>query len=161
MNATPDADSPSFGDYRFVSHTRVDVADTDLGGIVYYGRYSLFVDRGVLDYRRHLGIPVLGPPGHLFVVRALEMEYHAAARFDEVLEVWVRTVAVGRTSHRSEVLVARQDDGQRTALVRAGVTVVGVSDYANPRPTRLPADLAAALRRFEGLPDEDAGAARA
>ncbi len=138
-------------DFRFVMHSRVEVTDTDLGGIVYYGRYAHFVDRGVLAYRRHLDIPPLGPPGHLFVVRALHVDYLAAARFDQVLGIWVRTREVGRTSHTMEVEVTHHDPGAPTrALARATVTLVGIAAYDDPRPTRLPADLAETLRAFEG-----------
>ena len=58
--------------FRFSAVSRVDVAETDLGAVVYYGRYVHHVDRAVIAYRRHVGIPPLGPDGHLFVVRRLE-----------------------------------------------------------------------------------------
>jgi acyl-CoA thioester hydrolase len=137
--------------FRFALPTRVEIADTDLGGVVYYGRYSLYLDRGAVAYRRRLGIPPLGPDGHLFVVRAFEMEYLAAARYDDALEVLVRTAAVGRTSHTLECRVDRPGEDARQVLVRARITIVGVSGYAAPRPTRLPAEVALALREFEGI----------
>jgi len=147
----PSGAAPPPAPFRFALPAEVEIADTDLGGVVYYGRYSVLLDRGAVAYRRHLGVPPLGPEGHLFVVRAFEMEYLAAARFGDALEVLVRTTAVGRTSHTLECRIDRMGEGGRTVLTRARVSVVGVSDYEAPRPTRMPADLAAALRAFEGL----------
>lgn len=163
---SPDGRDDAWGDFRFAAQVRVDVSDTDLGGIVYYGRYAHFVDHGVIAYRRHLGIPPLGVDGHLFVVRALSVEYLSSARFDDVLDVRVRTCEVGRTSHRMEVAVTRDDPAGVAELARARVTLVGVGGYPGPttvpgdgpaqetpapRPTRLPEELARRLREFEGL----------
>lgn len=148
MSAVETAGTPPF---RFGLRTEVGIADTDLGGVVYYGRYSRFVDQAVVAYRRRLGIPPLGPDGHLFVVRAFEMEYRTPARFGDVLEVLVRTLSVGRTSHRLEARIDRDGgDGPQTVAV-ARATVVGVGGYDAPRPTRLPATMATALREFEGV----------
>lgn len=131
---------------RFAVRTRVEIADTDLGGVVYYGRYPHLVDRAVIAYRRRLGIPPLGPDGHLFVVRSLEVDYLAPARFDDELEIGVRTAEVGRSSHAVHVSIAR-DGGGRVAEAR--LVVVGVSSYGG-RPTRVPDALRAAIDAFEG-----------
>lgn len=137
--------------FRLAVRTRVDVSDTDLGGVVYYARYPHFIDRAAMAYRRHLGIPLLGPPGHLFVVRSLEVDYRASARFDDPLAVLVRTAALGRSSHTMEIRVTRADDGGPGAvLVQARQVIVGVSDYEAPRPTRMPGEVSERIRAFEG-----------
>ena len=59
---------PPFG---FSTRMRVDFADTDAGGIVYFGRYGRYLERAIIEYRRAVGLPLLGDPGHLFVVRAV------------------------------------------------------------------------------------------
>ncbi len=151
---SPDGREQRWGPFRFCMQTRVDVADTDLGGIVYYGRYAHFIDRGVIAYRRFLGIPALGPDDHLFVVRHLEVEYRSSARFDEVLDVRVRTSQVGRSSHTMQVAVTRADadaEDEVVTLAEATVTLVGVGGYESPRPTRVPDDIARRLREFDGL----------
>ncbi|MCB0882303.1 MAG: acyl-CoA thioesterase [Thermoleophilia bacterium] len=148
----PDGREEAWGPFRFAMDTRVDVADTDLGAIVYYGRYAHFVDRAIIAYRRFLGIPPLGPDGHLFVVRALSLQYHGSARFDDVLTVRVRTTNVGRTSHAMDVAVTRvEPGGDVTTLVDGGITQVGVGGYPPSRPSRMPDDVAVRLRGFEGL----------
>lgn len=134
--------------FRFGARSRVDVADTDLGEVVYYGRYPVHIDRAVLAYRRHLGIPLLGPAGHLFVVRSLALEYVASARFDDEVEVLVRVAALGRTSHVMELRMERL--GERPAhLADARLTIVGLAAYGG-RPSRVPEGMREAVQAFEG-----------
>jgi acyl-CoA thioester hydrolase len=138
---------PPFG---FSARFRVELADTDLGAVVYYGRYPVLVDRATIAYRRHLGVEPLGSPGHLFVVRALQLEYFASARFDDRMEVFVRAAAVGRTSHTIEVRMERlDDDGEGTLVAGGRLTVVGLAAYGG-RPSRMPAEMREAFETFEG-----------
>jgi YbgC/YbaW family acyl-CoA thioester hydrolase len=140
--------------FRFGARSRVDVADTDLGEVVFYGRYPIHIDRAVLAYRRHLGIPLLGPAGHLFVVRSLAIDYLASARFDDEIEVLVRVAEVGRTSHVLELRMERC--GASPAHVAdARMVIVGLSAYGG-RPSRMPATMRDAILAFEGLAPEPA-----
>ncbi len=136
--------------FRFSARTRVEITDTDLGAVVYYGRYPHHIDRGVLAYRRHLGIPPLGPEGHLFVVRSLQVDYRSSARFDEELEVFVRTAEVGRSSHTVEVRIERLGDDGPAHVADARLVVVGLGSYGG-RPSRVPESMRAAIAGFEGL----------
>lgn len=149
---TPQSLGDAHAPFRLAVRTRVDVSDTDLGGVVYYARYPHFIDRAAMAYRRHLGIPLLGPPGHLFVVRSLDVDYRSSARFDDPLAVLVRTARLGRTSHTMEVAVTRADEEGRPGrlLVGARLVIVGVSDYDAPRPTRMPGEVGERIRAFEG-----------
>jgi len=141
---------PSTGDdgFRFALDTRVEIADTDLGGVVYYGSYARLSDRAVCAYRRHLGIPELGPTGHLFVVRTMSWEYLRSARFPDLLIVRVRVARLGRSSHTMQVRIDHPESG--SAIATAELTIVGVSGYEQPRPTRVPADLVERIEGFEG-----------
>ena len=134
--------------FRFSARFRVDLADTDLGAVVYWGRYPQFLDRAAIAYRRHIGVEPLGPPGHLFVMRAITLEYSSSARFDDELEVFVRTARLGATSHTIDVRIERLgDDG---GLVAGGrFTVVGLESYGG-RPSPMPAGMRDAIIRFEG-----------
>ncbi len=134
--------------FRFSILTRVEIADTDLGAVVYYARYPQFLDRALFAYRRQLGIPALGPEGHLFVVRSLQLEYLRSARFEDELVVWARTTRIGRSSHTMEYRIeeARSD----AVLLTARQVVVGVSGYEGGRPTRVPVGLHDAIAAFEG-----------
>ena len=64
--------------------------ETDAQGIVYYGRYMPYFDRARVEYLRHLDLLAPGAGEPEFVMRAQHVEYHAPARFDDQLEVFVR-----------------------------------------------------------------------
>lgn len=136
--------------FRFSARSRVDVAETDLGAVVYYARYAHHIDRAVLAYRRHLGIPVLGPAAHLFVVRTLTIDYRASARFDDEIEAFVRVRELGRSSHTMEVRMERTGDGEGAHLADASLVLVGLAEYGG-RPSRVPDAMRDAIQGFEGL----------
>lgn len=135
--------------FRFSARSRVDVAETDLGAVVYYARYPHHLDRAVLAYRRHIGIPPLGPDGHFFVVRSLAVDYRASAAFDDEVEVFVRTSAVGRTSHTVEARMERAGDRGPAHLADATLVLVGLATYGG-RPSRVPDAMREAIAAFEG-----------
>ena len=56
---------------------RVDFADTDAGGVVYFGRYGRYLERAIIEYRRAAGLPLMGEPGHVFMVRSMGVDFHA------------------------------------------------------------------------------------
>lgn len=145
-DAGPTAERPPF---RFSARCRVEIADTDLGGVVYYGRYAHLIDRAILAHRRHLGIPCLGPDGHLFVVRSLSVEYRASAAFDDEVETFVRVASLGRSSHVVEARLERIGD-RPEHLIDARAVIVGVQDYSG-RPTRMPEAMRGAIAAFEGI----------
>src|SRR3979490_2845831 len=84
--------------FRFSAFARVWFSDTDAQGIVYYGRYLPYMDHARLEYHRHLGLLTRAHEDAEFVMKALAVEYEAPARFDDLLEVFVRTTRIGRTS---------------------------------------------------------------
>jgi YbgC/YbaW family acyl-CoA thioester hydrolase len=145
-DAGPTAERPPF---RFSARCRVEVTDTDLGGVVYYGRYAHLIDRAILAYRRHLGIPGLGPDGHLFLVRSLSVEYRASAVFDDEVETFVRVARLGRSSHIVEARLERIGEHPEH-LADARAVIVGVREYLG-RPTRMPASMNEAIAAFEGI----------
>src|SRR5580765_6390219 len=81
--------------FRYAAFLRVGFSDTDAQAVVYYGRYLPYFDVARTEYHRHLGsLDVRGG----FAMRALNVEYHAPARFDDLLEVFVRIERIGTTS---------------------------------------------------------------
>lgn len=135
--------------FRFSARSRVNVAETDLGAVVYYARYPHHLDRAVLAYRRHLGIPPLGPEGHLFVVRSLSVDYHASALFDDEVEVFVRVSDMGRSSHTVRARMERLGPDGPAHLADATLVLVGVGAYGG-RPSRVPEAMREAIAAFEG-----------
>ncbi len=138
--------------FKYSALTRVGFSDTDAQGIVYYGRYLPYFDVARVEYHRHLGL--LGTRGdNEFVMRASSLEYLAPARFDDLLEVFIRTSRLGRTSVTSECAAYRVED--ETLMVTALQTLVLV-DLAERRACPIPEDYRAAVRDFEGDDCEDA-----
>src|SRR5438034_8247646 len=84
--------------FKYSSLTRVGFSDTDAQGIVYYGRYLPYFDTARVEYHRHLGLLESRPEEQEFVLRANTIEYLAPARFDDLIEVFIRISRIGRTS---------------------------------------------------------------
>jgi acyl-CoA thioester hydrolase len=84
--------------FKYSSLTRVGFSDTDAQGIVYYGRYLPYFDSARVEYHRHLEMLDDRPRDQEFVMRANTIEYHAPARFDDLIEVFIRVSRIGRTS---------------------------------------------------------------
>src|SRR5207237_3103033 len=82
--------------FRYAAYTRVGFSETDAQGVVYYGRYMPYFDLARTEYHRHLGRVHLGDVD--FAMRALTVEYVAGARFDDLLEIFVRVERIGTTS---------------------------------------------------------------
>jgi acyl-CoA thioester hydrolase len=133
--------------FKYSSLTRVGFSDTDAQGIVYYGRYLPYFDQARVEYARHLGMLTMGPQEHEFVMRASTLEYHAPARFDDLLEVFIRVARIGTTSATYECAAFSVDDD--VLMVTAQQTLVLV-DLDERRPRPIPDEFRERIRRFEG-----------
>jgi acyl-CoA thioester hydrolase len=130
--------------FKYSALTRVWFSDTDAQGVVYYGRYLPYFDHARTEYHRHLG--GFTCPGCEFVMRASAVEYHAPARFDDLIEAFVRVSRIGRTSVTYECAAHRLPDD--TLMVTAQQTLVLV-DLASRRPAPVPDELRTMVRAFE------------
>ena len=131
--------------FKYSALARVWFSDTDAQGIVYYGRYLPYFDHARVEYHRHVGPVDMGT--REFVMRASSVEYHAPARFDDLLEIFVRLARVGRTSATYECAAYRVDDD--ALMVTATQTLVLV-DRDLRRPAPIPDAFRERLREFEG-----------
>jgi len=107
----PDAASPTDRrpPFRYSATTRVWFSDTDAQGVVYYGRYMPYFDHARTEYHRHLGLQGRSEAGD-FAMRAMKVEYLAPARFDDLIEVFVRISRIGTTSVTTEYAAYRVAD---------------------------------------------------
>jgi acyl-CoA thioester hydrolase len=133
--------------FKFSAYTRVGFSDTDAQGIVYYGRYLPYFDHARVEYSRHLGLLDQDLGDCEFVMRACEVFYEAPARFDDLLEVFIRTKRIGRTSIASEYSVVRIADD--VLMCTAEETLVLV-ELAERRPVPVPESYRRILAEFEG-----------
>ena len=131
--------------FKYSALTRVWFSDTDAQGVVYYGRYLPYFDHARTEYHRHVaGLRVEGAE---FVMRALEVGYVAPARFDDLLELFVRVQRIGNSSVTYECAAFRLPDD--LLMVTAKQTLVLI-ERESRRPMRVPDELRSAIRAFEG-----------
>ena len=133
--------------FKFSSLTRVGFSDTDAQGIVYYGRYLPYFDTARVEYERHLGLLRKEAAGKDFVMRSSSVVYEAPARFDDLLEVFVRTKRIGVTSIGYELCAHRVEDD--LLMCTAEQTMVLVSGPQR-RPTPISEEYRRAVVAFEG-----------
>jgi acyl-CoA thioester hydrolase len=133
--------------YRFSAFTRVGFSDTDAQGIVYYGRYNPFFDLARVEYHRFLGLLDRDRRSGEFVICASHVVYEAPARFDDLLEIFVRVSRIGRTSATWEFVAYRVDDDCLTCTAEQTMVLV---DREQRRPTPIPDAYRSAVGSFEG-----------
>ena len=138
--------------FKYSALARVWFSDTDAQGIVYYGRYLPYFDHARVEYHRHLVQSPFAEAGGEFVMRALRVEYHAPARFDDLIEAFVRVKRIGRTSMTYECAAYRLPDD--VLMVVAELTVVLV-DLRERRAIPIPGDVREVVRAFEGADLEE------
>ena len=133
--------------YKFSSFTRVGFSDTDAQGIVYYGRYLPYFDQARVEYVRHLGLLAREAGAAELVMRASTVVYEAPARFDDLLEVFVRTKRIGRTSLTNEYCAVRVEDDVLMCTAEQTLVLVALPER---RPTAIPDDYRRTVAAFEG-----------
>jgi acyl-CoA thioester hydrolase len=124
--------------FKYSALTRVGFSDTDAQGIVYYGRYLPYFDDARVEYLRHLELLDADLGACEFVMRASHVLYEAPALFDDLLEVFVRTKRIGRSSVTGDALMCTAE--QTLVLV----------DLAERRPHPVPEAYRDAVAAFEG-----------
>jgi acyl-CoA thioester hydrolase len=80
-------------------------------------------------------------------MRALSVEYHAPAVFDDLIEVYVRMARIGKTSATYELAAYRARDD--VLMVTATQTLVLV-DLEERKAVAIPDSYREAIRAFEG-----------
>jgi acyl-CoA thioester hydrolase len=131
--------------FKFSAATRVGFSDTDAQGVVYYGRYMPYFDLARVEYHRSLDMLRAEPQEREFVMRAMHVEYHQPARFDDPIEVDVRISRIGTSSVTYEFAAYLRGE---TLAVTATQTVVLV-DLAERKPSPVPDWWRERIRAFE------------
>lgn len=118
---------------------RVYYEDTDAGGVVYHSNYISYMERARTEFLRGHGLSVreMHDMGIIFPVVALEANFRAPARLDDLLEVKTQIHALRNSSFVAAQQVVRKEDGK--LLVEAKVTLACVSPEMKAR--RLPEEI--------------------
>ena len=133
--------------FKYAAFTRVGFSDTDAQGIVYYGRYLPYFDLARVEYHRHLELLASARTDDQFVMRASSVEYFAPARFDDLIEIFIRLKRIGRTSATYECAAFQVEDD--VLMVTAEQTLVLV-DLEERRARPIPDWYRERIREFEG-----------
>ena len=112
--------------FKYAALARVAFSDTDAQGVVYYGRYMPYFDLARNEYHRHLGQVRLGNVD--FAMRAISVEYVAPARFDDLLEIFVRVERIGTTSITYNHAAYRIDDDMLMATAKATLVCIALDE---------------------------------
>jgi YbgC/YbaW family acyl-CoA thioester hydrolase len=146
-------------EFRFFERLRVRWAEVDLQKIVFNGHYLMYFDTAVAGYWRAMAMPYHDTMRHLqgdLFVRKATVEYHASARYDDLLDIGMRCERVGNSSLQ---FVAAVFHGEQ-ALV-TGELIYVFADPVEQTSSPVPAALRDALKAFEaGQPMVDVRSGR-
>ncbi len=134
--------------YRFSTSVRVRFAETDAQGVVYNGSYFTYLEVGRVEYFRRIGLSFQGSQYDLTLAEA-SCRYHSPAKFDDILDIYVRVAHVQNTSFVFEYLIQHRDTGRRVATAR---TVMVVLDRKTKKPVKLPQALRDTIEKMEKNP---------
>lgn len=137
------------GEFRHRLPLRVRWAEVDLQGVVFNGHYLTYCDVCITEYWRAIGMTypsAFVEVGADLYVRKATLEYHAAAVYDDELEVCGRTSRLGTTSLVFTVEMYR---GSPAALLVGGELVYVNTDPSTRSPQPLPDRLRRCVRDFE------------
>ena len=134
-------------DFTATHRLRVRWAEADLQGIVFNGHYLTYFDVAITEYWRALGLPypqtTADTGGELYTVKA-SVEYHAPARYDDELELFVRCARIGRSSLTFLIEIWRAD-----TRIASGELIYVHADPGSRKSAPLSERLTGAIRRFE------------
>jgi acyl-CoA thioester hydrolase len=144
--------STSHSAFALSHRLRVRWAEVDRQGIVFNGHYLTYFDVGITEYWRTIGFPypdaLLAAGGDTFAVKA-SVEYHAPARYDDLIDVLVRVARIGRSSMQFVIEIHRTGaDGNDIHLV-SGEVIYVYADAETRKPEPVPDFLREAIARFE------------
>lgn len=147
---------------------RVRFAETDAQGIVFYGTYFTYMDEAfnallrAIDYRYER----MHEEGWTTHVAHADFDYHAAARFEDVIESRLGTVRIGEIGFTAAFEVHREETGAEEAgeaatdkaetgeLIASGSVVHVAADRETGEAIRVPADFREAVAAYRTEPSE-------
>jgi acyl-CoA thioester hydrolase len=145
--------APRRGDFWFFWAARVRYAEIDAQGVVFNGNYLAYFDTAITEYIRALpykyGLGGDKAAGTDFHIVKATVEYKAPIRFDDDIEVGVRTARLGRTSIVYQLAIFPKG---REAVLSTGEVIWVNTDLAAHKSAPLPEALIAAVKKREAVP---------
>lgn len=124
---------------------RVYYEDTDAGGIVYYANYLKFCERARTEWLRALGVEQDSwlDTGTAFVVRHVDLDLKAPARFNDLLQV--KTVVTEQK--KATVSFEQKIYNQHQQLLCCARVKAACVDIHRMKPVAIPAPIAEEITR--------------
>ena len=126
-------------------NVRVYYEDTDAGGIVYYANYLKFFERARTEWLRQMGIEqdILLERSVGFVVKRVEMDNYAPARFNDLLCIESEIVELKRVSLIfKQIIISPYKQCLVSALIR-----VACVNLSSMKPQAIPDNILGELKR--------------
>jgi len=123
----------------FVHPVRIYYQDTDAGGVVYHASFLNFLERARYEWLRELGFTVdtmIRSHKMIFLIRSLGIEYFKPAVLDDLLDITVQVVDIGRSRITLQQQILREQGTLASATVHA--VCVGAETL---KPISIPAPL--------------------
>ena len=139
--------SPCRADFRHLERLRVRWAEVDLQKIVFNGHYLMYLDTAVAGWWRAMALPYQATMASLagdLYVRKATLDYLGSARYDDQIDVGIKTARIGNSSVLIAGAVFRGD-----ALLVSGELVYVFADPATQTARPVPAPLREVLLAFE------------
>ncbi|HBE04538.1 MAG: hypothetical protein A2096_02510 [Spirochaetes bacterium GWF1_41_5] len=117
--------------------TRIYYRDTDMGGVVYYGRYLEFLEIGRTEYIRDAGMSVQDlyeKHGIISPVIEVNVRYLRPARYDDEITISVQPEKITNV----KIFIKYELFNQKGDLLCVAHTVNGSIDRESFRPVRFP-----------------------
>lgn len=114
---------------------RVPYADTDQMGVVYYGNYLTFFERGRNELMRATSVTYqeMENDGAMLPVIEAHVTYRSPARYDDLLTITAWLESTSRVKMKICCVVTRGDD-----VLASGYTVHACISTKTLRPVRIP-----------------------
>lgn len=136
-------------DFAFFYQLRVRWAEVDMQAIVFNGHYLTYFDVAFTEYWRASCLPDVmqqAAAGLEMFARKATVEYHAPARFDDMLDIGVRCSTLGRSSMRYVIEIYRGEE-----FLVSGELVYVYADAAARKGVALPEEWRSRLLALEVL----------
>lgn len=133
--------------FRHLERLRVRWAEVDMQKIVFNAHYLMYFDTAVAGYWRAMALPYHDTMEYLagdLYARKATVEYHASAKYDDQIEVGVRTQRIGNSSMVLACGVFRSEQ-----LLVGGELVYVFADPATMTSRPIPQQLREVLQDFE------------
>ena len=144
---TTDASEKLQGSFRH--RVRVRYGEIDSQAVLFNARYLDYADIAITEYFRGLGISFAsGPETPEFHVAKATVEYKAPIRYDEEIDLTVRTLKLGRSSLTLSIEFRGVGDQDARAMVEEIYVHV---DLTSGKSAPLPAWVRAAIEAREGI----------